>query len=136
MEELQQPQAVRDNRELLRRYHREVWEAGRLDAIPRFIGPGFVSHAPQRGDLAQLRAALPDMTSREDAIWGAGDRVIIQWTIKATHTGAALFDLPAQGRTVQVSGIDVLRVDNNLFVEHWGGISDQRAEIIRQLSQK
>lgn len=32
-----------------------------------------------------------------------------------------------------MSGMDVLRVADNLFVEHWGGIADQMDDFLDQI---
>lgn len=73
------------------------------------------------------------MRSREDAILADGDLVAIQWTITGTQSGPFLGIAPA-GRSLSVSGMDVLRVRGGAFVEHWGGLRDQLDTITDRLS--
>jgi predicted ester cyclase len=136
---------VARNRDLLQRYHVEVWEQGHLDRIAAFIGPGFVSHAkparlpagvkPSINLMAELRVGFPDLTSHQDAILADGDLVSIRWTIRGTHTGVFLGIAPT-GRKLVTSGMDILRVSDGKFVEHWGGVADQLDDISLQLDSK
>src|SRR5262249_1109090 len=128
------PDTVKSNKELMGQYHEDIWNHHDLNAVDSFIAPTFVSHAnspdtpagpePVKGFLGALFTAFPDLTSQNDGILGDGDKVVIQWTIRGTQTGY-LFQMPPTGKPVEVSGMDVLRVENGQFVEHWGGIGDQ-----------
>jgi predicted ester cyclase len=63
--------------------------------------------------------AFSNLESHEDAILSGGDRVSIQWTITATHTGD-FFGIAPTSKKIQISGMDVLRVQDGKFVEQWG----------------
>jgi predicted ester cyclase len=133
---------VAANKDLLRRYHEDVWDQGHLDHAGMYIGAGFVTHAvvttlpPGQvagpDFLAQFRIGFPDMRSHADAILGDGDLVVVQWTITGTHTGTFLGVAPTN-KPITVSGMDVLRVADNLFVEHWGGVADQMDDFLTQI---
>jgi predicted ester cyclase len=128
------------NRELLHRYHVEIWEQGHLDRVGQFLAPTFFSHAvaalPEAriNLLVEMRHAFPDLTSHEDVILADHDQVVIRWTIRGTHTGGFLGRAPT-GRAIEVSGMDILRVAEGKFVEHWGGIADQIDDILATLEQ-
>jgi predicted ester cyclase len=85
--------------------------------------------------LAQFRIGFPDMRSHADAILGDGDLVLVQWTITGHHTGTFLGVAPT-GKAITVSGMDVLRVADNLFVEHWGGVADQMDDFLTQIDAR
>lgn len=131
------------NRELLHQYHVEVWEQHNPYAAVDFLAPNFVSHGipysmptdePAGYDFfIKFLAAFPDLYSSEDAIMSGGDRVTIQWTLTGTQT-EDFFGLAPTGRAIEVSGMDVLRVEDGKFVEQWGGFADQMDEIIAQLT--
>jgi predicted ester cyclase len=131
------------NRDLLHRYHVEIWEGGHPEKAADYMGPGFTSHAfpvsmpngQQAGPdfMMKFFAAFPDLTSHEDAIFSQGDRVSLQWTLRGTQT-VDFFGIAPTGRQIEVSGMDVLRVENGKFVEHWGGVADQMDDIIAQLT--
>jgi len=130
------------NKDLLHRYHEDVWVEGHLDHFGMYVGPTFFSHAvvttlpagqtAGADFLAQFRIGFPDMLSHEDALLGDGDLVAIQWTITGTHTGT-FFGVAPTGKAITVSGMDVLRVADNLFAEHWGGIADQMDDFLAQI---
>ena len=61
-----------------------------------------------------------------------GELAVIRWTITGTHKGE-LFGLAPTGKTIAVSGMDMLRVVDGKFVEHWGGIADQMDTVLRQV---
>jgi predicted ester cyclase len=133
---------VAANKDLLHRYHEDVWDQGHLDHAGMYLGPGFFSHAvvttlpagqtAGADFLAQFRIGFPDMHSHEDALLGDGDLVAIQWTITGTHTGT-FFGVAPTGKAITVSGMDVLRVADGLLVEHWGGIADQMDDFLAQI---
>ena len=130
------------NKDLLHRYHVEVWDEGRLDQAWKYLGEGFTSHAtvttmppgqqPGPDFLAQFWAGFPDLRSHEDALIGDGDLVTIRWTITGTHTGT-FFGVAPTGKTIQVSGMDILRVADGKLVEHWGGVADQMDDFLAQI---
>ena len=136
------PDTVESNKALLHDYHVNVWERHDLSNIESYFSQDFVSHAnppgtpagpaSAKGFMEALLTAFPDLTSNEDALLGEADRVVIQWTVSATNTGY-LFGSPPTGKPIQVSGMDVLRVKDGQFIEHWGGIGDQFPKIYTQL---
>jgi predicted ester cyclase len=130
------------NRELLHDYHVEVWEQGHFDRAASYLAPGFVAHSAPvlpGGQTAgpdffpRFLGAFSDLSSHEDAILSRCDRVALQWTITATHTGD-FFGIAPTGRTVRFSGMDVLRVRDGKFTDQWGGIADQVDDVVQQLS--
>lgn len=101
------------------------------DAVPEVIDPAnYVEHNPAWGALGydQMRqtyemvsAALPDLTftSDMDLIVAAGDKVVVYGTVSGTHTGAPLFGVPATGKRLAWTGIDISRVQNGKITERW-----------------
>jgi predicted ester cyclase len=130
------------NKDLVHRYHVEVWDEGHLDQAWKYLGADFTSHAtvttlppgqqPGPDFLAQLWSGFPDLRSHEEALLGDGDLVTIRWTITGTHTGP-FFGVAPTGREIQVSGMDILRVADDKIVEHWGGVGDQMDDFLAQI---
>ena len=139
---LQETAAERRAKDALHDYHVQVWEQGQLAKARDFLATGFASHAapfvdPRNGSeqknlLPLLHMAFPDLTSHEDALIVDGELAVIRWTITGTHKGE-LFGVAPTGRTITVSGMDMLRVVDGKFVEHWGGIADQMDTVMRQV---
>jgi predicted ester cyclase len=132
------------NKDLLHDYHVTVWEQGHWDQAANYVGPGFTLHSvpvlpngqtPGPDFFTKWVGAFSDLSSHEDALLAGGDRVSIQWTITATHTGD-FFGIPPTNRKIQISGMDVLRVQDGKFAEQWGGVADQMDKVIQQLTSE
>jgi len=55
----------------------------------------------------------------EDIV-AVGDRVAFRATIRGTHKGS-FQNIAPTGKQVAVSALDIVRIENGRFIEHWGG---------------
>ena len=63
--------------------------------------------------------AFPDLTMQVDDIFGAGDKVVVRFTMTGTNSGP-LFGLPPTGRKVTMTGIGIYRfAPHGRIVEEW-----------------
>jgi steroid delta-isomerase-like uncharacterized protein len=118
-----------ENKTLAHRFHMDIFQQGNLAAVDQLISPDFVWHAPAappewaqgpegvRRAATELRAAYPDMDFNHDDTLAERDRVMIRWTMYATHNGP-LMDIPATGKRVTVTGIDVFRIAGGQIVNY------------------
>lgn len=119
-----------ENKEVVRRFNIEVIQNGSEAAFWALMAPDFVNHA-----------ALPGMPNGPDSMWNTfqnilrpalskltvtihdqiaeADRVTTRKTISGVHTGT-LMGIPATGRDVEISVIDIVRVEGGRYAEHWG----------------
>ena len=81
--------------------------------------------------FAMFRDAFPDAAVAIDELLVDGDRVAIATTLTGTHTGE-LMGMAPTGRSVSVTGIDIVRIEGGLIVEH-RGLTDI-VGLMRQLS--
>ena len=65
----------------------------------------------------------------EDALV-AGDRVVGRYTYRATHQGTFL-GIPPTGKQITMRSIDIWRVRDSVFVEHWDELN--LLEVMQQL---
>ena len=63
-------------------------------------------------------SALPDLEATMEDLVIAGDRVVGRFVYRGTHSGEFM-GIPATGRRVELRSIDIWRVDDDMFVEHW-----------------
>jgi predicted ester cyclase len=70
--------------------------------------------------LGAIIAGVPDLkVTAEDVIVSAdGSRVVGRYRYEGTHTGN-LLGYPATGNAFTMRSIDIWRVENGRFVEHW-----------------
>ena len=96
------------------------------DLVDRFIAETYLNHndfvADGREANRQFWAAyftgLPDVSVTMEDLVVSGDRVVGRFTYRGTHTGD-LLGIPASGKPVEMRSIDIWRVADGMFVEHW-----------------
>ncbi len=66
-----------------------------------------------------IRQAMPDMVMKPEDIVAESDRVAIRAVMTGTQTGEFM-GLPPSGKHVEITVMDLDRIENNQFVEHWG----------------
>ncbi len=109
------------------RYH-DAWNSGDIDALDGIMAPDVVNHSQLPGQpdgvegfkqaLGWMRSGVPDLQITIDATVADGEMVATRWTGSGTHTGV-LMGIPATGKSVTVSGIDICRVSDERIVEYW-----------------
>ena len=114
---------------LVQRYIDEVWN-GRQSAAP-FFAPHYRRYlsatAPAlTGDEQQQRisgfhSAFPDLHFMVEDLVAEGDRVVFRATMRGTHRGE-FRDIAPTGKPVTITVLDIVRVEQGLFAEQWGGL--------------
>lgn len=120
--------ATEANKELARRFFREIWNEGQEEAIDRYIAENAAGNDPDfgagreafRAQWQQWRAAFPDLHFRIDDLVAEGDKVVTRWTLTGTHTGAFM-GIPATGRRISVVGRSLDRIENGMMAEGFDG---------------
>lgn len=125
-----------DNKALARRMYNEVINGGNLDLLDELVAEDFVEHealpgqptsgpAAPRAFFELFTAAFPDMQMTLDDLVAEGDKVVGRATVTGTHNGEFM-GIPPTGKSFKVQAIDIVRVRDGQFVEHWG-VTDQAA---------
>ncbi len=119
-----------ENKNLARRWFEEVWNKGRLDAIPEmyhetglahgFPDPDSVIHSPEEfaENCRSFREVFPDVRVTVDDLVAEGDKVAVRWTAAMTHKGDGL-GFPATSKKVRVAGSSFLICGNGKILEGW-----------------
>jgi len=82
------------------------------------------------GFLGAFRAGFPDMSMKVEFVFGDGEMTAVRWHMSGTHT-ATLFGIPASGRSVNVTGISLLRFSDGKVVEDW--VSEDSLGLMQQI---
>jgi len=131
---------VEENKELVRRYTREVFDEGDVDAVDRYLAPDFYNHVTGRSgtdDLKQLAAELGDAPGSAnviDLLVAEGEYVAALMTITRTlnkEMSAFGFTFPASGQSYTVRHAHIYRVVDGKIREHWAVRDD--LSMLRQL---
>ena len=119
----------------------EITAAGTLDGLEEVLAQDVMDHgvgaeegtpgiANVRTSLELFRSAFPDLQLVVDDLFEAGDRAVTRWTVRGTHNGT-FQGIPATGRTIRLTGIDILRVADGRVVERWA--SSDELGLLQQL---
>ena len=122
--------SAEENKALLRRYIKEVWDRQNPAAADDFLAPNYKRHRSptaepltrdgQKELLTKFRAAFPDIQVTVEEIIAEGGHIAFRSTMRGTHLGELLGIAPT-GRQVTAGLVDVIHVENGKFVEQWGG---------------
>jgi steroid delta-isomerase-like uncharacterized protein len=124
--------SIERNKELLRIAVEEVWNKGNFDNMKEMVSDDFVIHFPReeiRGveNIKQfytgLRKAFPDITFTIVDQVAEENKVVTHWTATGTHKGE-FKGIPATGRKVKFSAIDIDKLSNGKFVECWTNMDE------------
>ncbi len=96
------------------------------DLVDRFVAEDYRNHnafvddgrEANRRFWAAFFTALPDLSATMEDFVTSGDRVVGRFVYRGTHTGE-LMGIPASGNQVEMRSIDIWRVEDGMFVEHW-----------------
>jgi len=130
------------NKAIVLRFNKECIEQGLAASFEELLAEDVVNHAAQPGapngkesfthflnDV--LRKGFPDIKVEILAQVAENDLVTTRKKLRGTHK-ADIFGIPATGRQVEINVIDIIRLQDGKYKEHWG--QSNFAEVLRQLS--
>ena len=131
--------SAEDNLALVHRFLDEVVNTGNLDAIDTLFATDHMAHYPGFPSIhgqeawkqlvAAYYSAFPDIHTTFEDEMAMGDKVVVRYTVRATHQGAFM-NMPATGKPVKYSGIAIFRIANGKIVEQW-----QEADVMGLMQQ-
>lgn len=122
--------SLNQEKAVVRRFNEQVIAGGDRAAFEALIAPNFVNRSAPPGSLDGpegmwntfenvLRPALTGLSVTIHDQVGEGDRVTTRKTISGRHTGS-LLGVEATHRTIAIEVIDIVRVEDGRYAEHWG----------------
>ncbi len=122
--------SLQDIKAVVRQFNEEVIVKGDRVAFDALMEPTFINRsAPAGADAGPegmwntfqtvLRPALSELSVTIHDQIAEGDMVTTRKTITGTHTGA-LMGVEPTGRPVAIDVIDIVRVADGRYAEHWG----------------
>lgn len=117
------------NKEIVRRFNKEVIEQGNIDAFEALMQPDFINRsAPETSNLAKdmlftfnqvLRPAFPDLTVVIHEQIAENNKVTTRKSIIGTHQGD-LMGIPPTNKKIKIDVIDIVHLKDFKYLEHWG----------------
>jgi predicted ester cyclase len=119
-----------DHKSIVIRFNREIIEQGNPRSAAELFHPDFVNRSAPPGSAPGkegmlnmfdniLRPAFPDLRVEILDQIAEGDKVVTRKAIHGTHTGT-LLGIEPTGRKVTVNVIDIVRIRDGRYYEHWG----------------
>jgi predicted ester cyclase len=127
------------NKTIVRRMYSADNE-GDLEGASAFVSPALRRNGETVGredDLRRdhvLHTAFPDLRYEIEELVAEGDKVVSRWRMTGTHSGvleSPAMTLPATGRTLDLWGVSIYRIEAGMVVEIWE--SFDMMEFLRQL---
>lgn len=131
------------NKAVVRRFNTEVLEQMNEASIHELLADDVVNHTAAPGTPPGkenftfflknvLGAGFPERRVEIHEQIAEGDLVVTRKTIHSTHTGE-VFGIPPTNKPVEIKVIDIIRVRNGQYVEHWG--QSNLMEVIAKLRE-
>lgn len=130
------------NKDIVARFNREFVVGGNREVFEELIAPDVVNHAAPAGTTDGkasmwyflneiLRPAFPDIQVHIYDQVAEGDKVVTRKEFTGTHSGSFMGVAPT-GRAVTIHVIDIIRLQDGQYAEHWGMSNIER--IVAELS--
>jgi len=117
------------NKSIVRRFNTAFIQDGDISAFYEIIDPSVINHTAPAGfskgadgmlDVIELfRKALTGLEVKIHRQVAEDDIVVTYKTFHATHTGP-LMGIPPSGQPIAITIIDIVRLRNGKYIEHWG----------------
>ena len=129
------------NKKIVQRFVDEYQTGNDQQVLRDTISPNLVNRTPMSPDATggveevkaifdMFHAAFDGFTAEIVEQFAEGDKVMTYKTFSGTHTGDFM-GIPPTGKYVRFDVMDIIRLADGQFVEHWG-VVDQ-AGLLRQL---
>jgi steroid delta-isomerase-like uncharacterized protein len=109
------------------RWFEEVWNKKRREAIAEMVAPNAAFHEGGQTVYGpegfypffdRMQAAFSDARATVHQTIAQDDTICIRWSFTMKHTGAGL-GMPPTGKTLETTGISILRLADGKAVEAW-----------------
>lgn len=120
--------STEDNKEIVRRFFDQGPSHGNMSAAKELLAPNFVLHVPLPAApgiqgisdvVTACREAFEHLNVTVEDMVAEDDRVAARFTARGVHKGAFM-GLPATGKPIIMTGIEIFRIENGRIAELWG----------------
>ena len=135
---------LEQNKAIVVRFNKEVIEQGNVETFNALVAEDFVNHSAPPGApngsesmitffTQILLPAFPDLKAEIYDQVAEGDKVTTRKAFHGTHTGE-LMGIPASNKKVVIHVIDIVKLRDGKYVEHWG--MNNMQSVMAQLAAK
>jgi steroid delta-isomerase-like uncharacterized protein len=134
--------STEQNKAVVVRFNRECIEQGSMNSFNELLADNVINHSAPPGMPNGkegfslflnnvLKKGFPDLKVEILEQVAENDLVVTRKVIKGTHKGE-VFGIPATNKPVEIKIIDIIRLYDGKYAEHWG--QSNLMEVINQLS--
>lgn len=135
---------VEENKRIVTRFNKEFIEQGSVKVFNEILADDFINQTAPAGVPKGpegvlyffnqfLKPAFPDLKVVIHDQIAEGDKVTTRKTFHATHKGD-FFGVPASNKNIVMEVIDIIRLRDGKFVEHWNVLDWQ--SVMAQITSK
>jgi predicted ester cyclase len=136
--------STKENKAIVVRFNKECIEQGNLNSCKELLAENVINHSAPPGmpNGAEsfyfflneiLRKGFSDLKVEILEQIAEMDFVTTRKKISATHSGE-IFGIPPSNKSVEINIIDIIRVKNGKYAEHWG--QSNFADILNEISKQ
>jgi len=120
--------STEENKAIVRRFFEEGPSKGDISAADDLLSPDFAMHVPLPASpgveginevITACRAAFEHLNVTVEDMIAEGNTVAARFTARGVHKGNFM-DLPATGKPITMTGIEIFRIKDGKIVELWG----------------
>ena len=130
------------NKELVARFNQEFIIEGKAETFKELVADDVINHSAAPGASTGpdgmihfiqniLKAGFPDLQVKILDQIAEGDKVASRKEFYGTHTGDFM-GVPGSGKKVVFKVIDIIRLKDGKYAEHWGIVNF--ADLLEQIS--
>jgi len=117
-----------ENKALVKRFFALGPSQGDLKSADELLADDFTLHVPlpcspgvkgMNEVITACRAAFEHLDVTVEDVVAQGDKVAARFTARGIHRGAFM-GLPATGKSITITGIEIFRIENGKIAELWG----------------
>ncbi len=135
-----EPDYLRENRALVRRYYDELWNQWKLELLEELVAEDFRFRGSigvtTRGRNAFedyvriIRGAFPDFHNRVESMLAEDNRVVARLRYTGTHRGK-FFSIAPTGNQISYAGVAIFAIGGHQLMSAW--VLGDRYELMAQL---
>lgn len=122
--------STEENKTVIRRYFDEVWIEEKIEILGELVAENALGHDATSAEpvvgfenvkqvVSLFHKVFPDIQILLHDLIAEGDKVVARWGLRGTHSHLFM-GVPASGKTVNVNGIIIFRLEHKKISEYWG----------------
>lgn len=118
-----------ENKAIVRRFFEEALNKGDMSVVEELIDQNYIEHGGPVGQpsgiegfkqfIAMVATAFPDFQVSIEDLIAEGDKVVARVTVRGTHKGTLMGNIPPTGKHATWTGIDIFQIAGGKIVGRW-----------------